>query len=130
MYNVQHIVTNHTESQISQEFSLHWWMTLHVFIQKMYYSLTSRQLYFLVPLSSFLAHLLAPSHNYNIYIYIYIYSVSFIYIYSISHLTFSFFLFFLFSFLNGHCKTHTDCVTLAKKFGTDFFFNGKMLEFI
>ena len=36
----------------------------------MHYSLTSCQLYFLVPLSSFLAHLLALSHNY-IYIYIY-----------------------------------------------------------
>ena len=34
-------------------------MTSHVFIQKMHYSLTSCQLYFLVPLSSFLAHLLA-----------------------------------------------------------------------
>ena len=43
-------------------FSLHWWMTSYVFIQKMHYSLTSCQLYFLVPLSSFLAHLLALSH--------------------------------------------------------------------
>ena len=33
-----------------------------MFIQKMHYSLTSCQLYFLVPLSSFLAHLLALSH--------------------------------------------------------------------
>ena len=45
----------------STAFSLHWWMTSHVFIQKMHYSLTSCQFYFLVPLSSFLAHLLALS---------------------------------------------------------------------
>ena len=45
-------------------------MTSHEFIQKMHYSLTSYQLYFLVPLSSFLAHFLALCH---IYIYIYIY---------------------------------------------------------
>ena len=51
----------------STAFSLHWWMTSHVFIQKTHYSLTSCQLHFLVPLSSFLAHLLALSH---IYIYI------------------------------------------------------------
>ena len=37
-------------------------MTSHVFIQKIRYSLTSCQLYLLVPLSSFLAHLLALSH--------------------------------------------------------------------
>ena len=37
-------------------------MTSHVFIQKMHYSLTSGQLYFLVPLSSFPAHLLATSN--------------------------------------------------------------------
>ena len=41
-------------------------MTSHVFIQKMHYSLTSCQLYFLVPLSSFLAHLLALSHIYKL----------------------------------------------------------------
>ena len=46
----------------STAFSLHWWITSHVFIQKMQYSHTSCQLYFLVPLSSFLAHLLAVSH--------------------------------------------------------------------
>ena len=65
MCNVQHLVTNHTQSQISQErraalpspFTA--WMTSHVFIKKMQYSFTSFQLYFLVPLSSFLAHLLA-----------------------------------------------------------------------
>ena len=49
----------------STAFSLHWWITSHVFIQKMYYSLTSCQLYFLVPLSSFLAHLLALSHKWK-----------------------------------------------------------------
>ena len=67
MCNVQHIVTNHIAGQISQEwraalpspFTGGW---LHVFIQKMHYSLASCQLYFLVPLSSFLAHLLAFSH--------------------------------------------------------------------
>ena len=66
---VQHIVTNHTESQISQErraalpspFTGGW---LHMCSfkkkkKKMHYSLTFCQLYFLVPLSSFLAHLLA-----------------------------------------------------------------------
>ena len=71
MCNVQHIVTNHTESQVysgtksSTAFSLHWWMTLHVLIQKIHYSLTSCQLHFPVPLSSFLAHLLALSHIFN-----------------------------------------------------------------
>ena len=67
MCNVQHLVTNHTESQISQEqraalpspFTGGW---LHMCsFKKMHYSLTSCQLYFLVPLSSFLAHLLALS---------------------------------------------------------------------
>ena len=69
MCNVQHIVTNHIElwrsvfsgTKSSTALSLHW-MTSHVFIQKMHYSLASCQLYFLVPLSSFLAHLLAYSH--------------------------------------------------------------------
>ena len=62
MCNVQHFVTNHIESQISQErraalpspFTGGW---LHMCsLKKMHYSLTSCQLYFLVPLSSFLAH--------------------------------------------------------------------------
>ena len=66
MCNVEHIVTNHTESQIYQEQratlpSPFTGGSLHVSIQKMHYSLTSCQLYFLVPLSSFLAHLLALS---------------------------------------------------------------------
>ena len=69
--NVQHLVTNHTESQISQErraalpspFTGGW---LHMCsLKKMHYLLTSCQLYFLVPLSSFLAHLLALSHFTN-----------------------------------------------------------------
>ena len=54
--------SNFSGTKSSTAFSLHWWMTSHVFIQKMHYSLTSCQLYFLVPLSSFLAHLLALSH--------------------------------------------------------------------
>ena len=64
MCNVQHLVTNHTESQISQNEEQHCLLPSlvdDVFIQKMHYSLTSCQLYFLVPLSSFLAHLLALS---------------------------------------------------------------------
>ena len=76
MCNVQHLVTNHTESQVSQErraalpspFTGGW---LHMCsFRKMHYSLTSCQLYFLVTLSSFLAHLLALSHRYYI-IYIF-----------------------------------------------------------
>ena len=43
-------------------------MTSHVFIQKIHYSLTSCQLYFLVPLSSFLAGLLALSHTVYTYV--------------------------------------------------------------
>ena len=67
--NVQHLVTNNTESQISQEqraalpspFTGGW---LHMCSLKKKSLLTSCQFNFLVPLSSFLAHLLALSHNY------------------------------------------------------------------
>ena len=85
--NVQHIVTNHTECQISQErraalpspITGAWLHMLiqkmhYMFIQKMRYSLTSCQLYFLVPLSSFLAHFLAYT-DIVIYIYIYIWVI-------------------------------------------------------
>ena len=65
MFNILSQITlkvkNFSGTKSSTAFSLHWWMTSHVFIQKMHYSLTSCQLYFLVPLSSFLAHLLALS---------------------------------------------------------------------
>ena len=59
MCNVQHIVTNHTESQISQE----WRAALPSPFNGGW--LTSCQLYFLVPLSSFLAHLLALPNVYQ-----------------------------------------------------------------
>ena len=68
MCNVHHIVTDHTEGQISRnkEHSLVDDLTR---VHSENTLLTSCQLYFLVPLSSFLAHLSALSH---IYIYIYI----------------------------------------------------------
>ena len=69
MCNVQHLVTNHTESQISQEWRAALpspftggWLHMCSLKKKMHYSLTACQLYFLVPPSSFLAHLLALSH--------------------------------------------------------------------
>ena len=60
-----HWKSNFSGTKSSTAFSLHWWMTLHVLIQKIHYSLTSCQLHFPVPLSSFLAHLLALSHIIN-----------------------------------------------------------------
>ena len=71
MFNVLSQITlkvKFLRTKSSTAFSLHWWMTTHVFIQKMHYSLTSCQLYFLVPLSSFPAHLLALSHINDNYI--------------------------------------------------------------
>ena len=63
MCKVQHIVTNHTESQISRKEEQHCLLPPLVDDFTCVHSknplLTSRQLYFLVPLSSFLAHLLA-----------------------------------------------------------------------
>ena len=69
MCNVQHLVTNHIEGQISRE---QWealpspftggWLHMCSFKKCLIYSLTSCQLYFLVLLSSFLAHLLTYSH--------------------------------------------------------------------
>ena len=67
MFNIlsqRHWKSNFSGMKSSTAFSLHWWMTSHVFIQKMHYSFTSCKLYFVVPLSSFLAHLLALSHIY------------------------------------------------------------------
>ena len=61
-----HWKSNFSGTKSSTAFSLHWWMTSHVFIKKMHYSLTSCQLYFLVPLSSFLAHLLALYINWEL----------------------------------------------------------------
>ena len=70
MYNDQHLVTNHTKSQISQERravlpSPFTGRCLHMCSLKKcitHSQVTTCQLYFLVPLSSFLAHLLALSH--------------------------------------------------------------------
>ena len=48
----EHWRSNFSGMKSSTAFPFHWWMTSHVFIQKMHYSLTSCQFYYLVPLSS------------------------------------------------------------------------------